>query len=227
MARPRRPLILAAATAAIAVGVLAAPVSAADPRLALVNGIPGERVDVCFGNREVASRVRYGDWFQRVVAPGALVVRFRRAAPGTCQGRVLASQALTLGADDDRTVVGTRRQDKVVWFVNDPVTVGPGAWLSFVRHAADVGPVVFTLSFDSPISPDALPPTFTKGDSDREQGTGQDSFWISATRPNQSEAMAEKHVLVVEGRRGEVILVGDRSSNARFVIINRPTLPAP
>ena len=229
MARPRS-LLIAAVTAAVALGTLAAPVSAADPRLAFVNGMAGTTVDVCVGNVEVKSRLRYGQWVQRIVGTGNQVIRFRNATGGTCAGRVLARQPLTLAEDDDRTVVATKRADKVVWFVNNPAVADPaGTWVDFIRHAADVGEVIITLAFDSPIGPDpaALPPTFAKGDQDREQGTGTDSFWISATRLNQSEAMAEKHVITVEGRRSEVILVGDRPGNARFVIISRSNIPAP
>ena len=118
--RRYRALLVAIGSAVIAAGALAAPVAAVNPRLALVNGIPGRTVDVCVGNSEVRSNLKYGGWVERFVAPGSRTVRFRRAAPGRCQGTVLAQTTLLLVDDDDKTVVGTRRVPKVVVFENLP-----------------------------------------------------------------------------------------------------------
>src|SRR5687767_14200533 len=56
----RRSLLIAAATVSLAIGALAAPAAAADPRVAFLNGIAGKTVDVCVGNNEVKSRLKYG-----------------------------------------------------------------------------------------------------------------------------------------------------------------------
>ncbi len=148
--RRYRGLLVALGSAVIAAGALTAPVAAVDPRLALVNGIPGRTVDVCVGTNEVRSNLRYGGWVERFVGPGSRTVRFRAAAPGTCTGEVLAQTVLLLAEDDDKTVVGTRQvPNKVVVFENLPYVATTLADIEF-RHAGDLGPVNVVQSFASP-----------------------------------------------------------------------------
>lgn len=219
-----RSLIVAAATAALAVGVLGAPAAAANPRLAFVNGIPGKTVDVCIGSTKVRSNLKYGKWFERTVGVGDRVVRFRNAAPGNCTGSQIALELLTLVADDDLTLVGTAKPDKIVVFDNTPVPVG-ATWQRIIRHAADVGPVVMTIETDIVTAPAALPATWNKGAESKLTGATSSQFYITATKVDSIEPLAgPKHALIVEGRRGEVILVGSKPRNARFVLFSRPTL---
>ena len=100
-----------------------------------------------------------------------------------------------------------------------PAPIGPAIYWHSIRHAADVGNVVFALESDSVVS--ALPNAFVKGQEDRETGPNFNSFWLSATRLNQAEPMVVQHFQAVEGRRLEIILVGSKSSNARFVAVYR------
>ena len=221
-----RSLAIAALIVALALGVLAVPTAAANPLLAFVNGIPGTKVDVCIGNQEVRSNLKYGKWFQRSVAPGNRTVRFRRAAPGRCTGRVLGREDLILAADDDLTLVGTRRPDKVVLFDNTPVPVGTTNTV-YVRHAADVGNVAINIGAEGFVTPNALPPEFEKGDEDIF-GLGASSLVLrfAATRVGRLEPLAgPRQYLTIEGRRHEIILVGNKPRNARFVAFARPTLP--
>jgi hypothetical protein len=218
----RRSLIMAAAIVSLTVGALAVPTAAQlPPRIAFVNGIPGTTAEVCIGNNEVKSRLRYGAWFQRIVQPGNRIIRFRRATAGNCNGALLGREDLVLANDDDLTLVATRFSDKVVNFDNTPLPAVPATtWWRSIRHAADVGPVVFATETDS-IVPSVLPDTFAKEDENTTTGGSWTSFWIAATRLDQSKAMVQGHFMVVEGRRGEVILVGTKASNARLVFINR------
>lgn len=162
MRRYRGPLVVVGSVA-IAAAVLAAPVAAADPRLALAKGIPGRKVDVCIGNNEVRSNLKSGGWDERFVGPGSRIVRFRAAAPGKCKGTVLAQRTLLLAEDDDKTVVGTRRAPKAVVFENLPypaVTDG----ISRFRYAADLGPVnVHREGYPGFTEPAAPTPAIAKG----------------------------------------------------------------
>ena len=218
-------LIIAAATASLAIGALAAPVSAQNaPRLAFVNGVSGRTVDVCVGNTEVKSRLRYGAWFQRTFTTGPKVVRFRRAAAGSCTGSILGTENVNLTLDSDLTLVAAKRADKVVAWDNQtsPAAINPNGWLAF-RNGADLGEAVFTRNDGFFVS--ALPPTLGKGEEDRTAGFGNLTFLAAATSLDAAEPLAQGHYQVVEGRRLEVILVGDRAGNARFVAIYRTRIP--
>ena len=227
--RYHKHLAIAAMTSALAIGMLAAPAAAQlDPRVAFVNGIPGRVVDVCIGNNEVRSNLRYGRWFQRVVNPGNPTIRFRVARPGNCTGNVLAQAKLNgLNADDDLTLVATRIPAKVVVFFNTPVPVGNvNVW--YVRHAADVGDAAISFEFEGLLQPNALPPTSTweKGD-ESIVNLGTESFTarFTAARADGLEAIAESRAfLTFPERRHEFILIGTNANNARFVGIARPTL---
>ena len=50
-------------------------------------------VDVCVGNTEVSSRLRYGGWFARSVDPGNRTVRFRAASAAAATGTSSAAHA--------------------------------------------------------------------------------------------------------------------------------------
>ena len=225
----RRSLLIAATTAALTIGALAVPASAANPNVAFLNGIPGKTVDVCVGNQEVKSNLKYGKSAVRTVADGSRTIRFRQARAGTCNGTTLAQRTFDFLEDGDYTVVGTKNSpNKVVVFDNTPVPFSNvcNCWLSFVRHAADVGPVVFQEETTSGVSPTDVPPTFTKGDQNRTQGGSgddDDSFYLTATPLTSIEPIAgPKHFAIVGGRRGEVILIGSSKKNARFATIYRP-----
>jgi hypothetical protein len=210
----------------MAIGALAVPAAAADPRLAFVNGIAGRIVDVCVGNAEVVSRLRFGKFRQEFVEAGDRTVRFRAASPGNCNGNVLAQRTVTLVDDDDMTLVGTARSpQKVVVFDNTPVPVGPGVAGLAIRHAADVAPVAMTLTGAGFIAPSIAPPEWEKGDEIRTT-TASQGLIIAASKPNQvSPFEGPKQFNFREGRRTEVILVGSSTRNARFAVVDRANLP--
>jgi hypothetical protein len=221
----RRSLVIAAATLSLAIGALGGPAAAQEPpRIAFVNGIPGRTVDVCVGNNEVKSKLKYGAWVQRTFNPGIRTVRFRNAAPGRCTGRILGTEQVTLIIDTDLTLVATKLPDKVIEWDNmtPPSAINTLGWMS-IRHAADVGQVVFARETDVIVS--ALPVVFVKGQEVRFVGISNQSFWLTATRIDKALPLAQGHFQVVEGRRLEIILVGTNASNARFVVIYRTPVP--
>jgi len=207
---------------------LASPAAAAAPRLAFVNGIPGKAVDVCVGSRELKSHLRYGRWFEATLGTGERNVKFRQASPGRCKGATLARQTFDLEEDVDGTVVATARSPKIVTFNNKlaPAPTGNINWMA-VRHAADVGSVVFSITSGSTLVPAAPPASFAKASQWKSSfGTGANlPILFSAFKPSAaSPFVGPAQVLTYEGRRHEVILVGSRASNARFVIIVRDTI---
>jgi hypothetical protein len=214
----------------MAIGTLALPAAAAAPRLAFVNGIPGKTVDVCIGNREVKSNLRYGRWFETSVGAGERTVRFRKASPGRCQGRTLARQTFDLEADVDGTVVATTRSPKRTVVFNNrlaPVPEGNVNWVA-VRHAADLGRAVITQHVGFVLAPAAAPTPFHKGEEATESyGASTLAMLFAAYRPSQaSPFIGPSEILTYPGRRSELILVGTRTSNAKFVTIVRDTIPA-
>jgi hypothetical protein len=225
--RKSRTVVLSLAMGVVALGSSAIPVAAANPRLAFVNGIPGKTVDVCVGDTEIKSGLRYGRWFDHTFAPGERRVKFRNASPGTCKGKTLARRTYELEADVDGTIVATAEAPKLVDFDNtlSPAPVGNVNWVA-ARHAADLGAAVITQHVGFAISPSAVPVPFEKGDSWRDTfGTSTLAMLFAAYRPAKgSPFLGPGEVLTYSGRRSEIILVGTRPSNARFVTIMRPTI---
>jgi hypothetical protein len=225
--RRYRGLLVALGSAVIAAGALTAPVAAVDPRLALVNGMPGRTVDVCVGTNEVRSNLRYGGWVERFVGPGSRIVRFRAAAPGKCTGAVLAHTVLLLAEDDDKTVVGTRQApNKVVVFENLPYAATTLAEIRF-RHAGDLGPVNVVQSFAGFAEPAAPPPPIAKSQeipafsANVPFATAYTAFRAGRARPFHDEWYSTG-----TGQRQEVILLGTTVRNDKVVSIRRP-IPAP
>jgi hypothetical protein len=96
-----------------------------------------------------------------------------------------------------------------------------------VRHAADVGSVVFSIVSGSTVAPSAPPVPFAKGSQWKDTwGPGANlPILFSAFKPNRASPLAgPAQVLTYEGRRHEVILVGSKAANARFVTIVRDTI---
>jgi len=225
--RPPRSFGIAALTAALAIGTLAAPaVAQLDPVLALVNGIPGRTVDVCIGNSEVRSGLRYGAFTVRTVGLGSRTIRFRTASPGSCNGNVLAQTTLILVADDDRTVVAARRAPKVVVFDNRPFPPTTNGRATF-GYAGDLGDIHVAPVFIGFSAPAAPPPSFDKGDRSHLAFNVPFAVSYNLFLAGRSQTFRETAFLSIEtGQRLEVILVGSSLRNDRVVLIRRP-IPAP
>jgi hypothetical protein len=235
--RSPRNIILVAATAALSISALGAPVSAeaADKRpLAIVNGIPGQRVDFCLNGKEIKSGARYGGKKTLSVSPGRKVLKIHKKAPGKCKGALLGKRFFKLQTHDDLTFVATmkktaRQPNKIVRFRNNDLGTVPqpseGSGLYVMRHAADIGKVVFHVNEggDFPQPQLAATQPFVKGDqtSPAQITAGSKQFW--ATRGTYSTVVAAAFPLLAATPffRYQLILVGTKLANSRFVAIKQ------
>ena len=169
----------------------------------------------------------YGKWFQRTVAAGDRKVRFRRAAAGRCGGEILGVESLQLGADDDLTLVATRRPDQVVVFDNTPVPLQPASQIS-VHYAGDLGPIVLAIEHFGFTAPSLLPLGFAKGDERRDDfGPVSVGVRLTAFRAGPTEAfLGPLDYITFENRRSAFVIVGTKKRNARVVSLVR-LLPVP
>lgn len=233
-----RKLMLGSAAAALAVTALGAPAAAADDTgtLAIVQGRPGVKVDICIGNKEQKSGAGYGSVLRKdVVGTGPKLIRFfKKNDARNCGGTKIGSKSVDIAAGDDLTIVLTAKAPKVVMFDNTspsdlgeiPPRGGPlgYSWVSWAS-AADFDTNFFydfwnLEGTDIPVSP-AANPVFEKGS--RFTGTPTDSvvFRLWATLPENPGVVAGKRFFTKDERRYEAILVGTRKANAKFVFINR------
>lgn len=214
------------AAVALLGAALVAPASAATAgKFTFVQGQPGVKIDICVGRTEIVSNLPYGKYKVRLISPGSKIIRFAKAAPGTCSGSKVANLARTVGAGDNVTVVSTRFAPKLVVFDdNNDFLPGPGAGRILMRHAADVGEAGFRRTTDEGTpwfpTPTADSP-FTKG----QWGGGN---WTAETRmiwwvhqpPAQTAIAGPVELVVEDGVRHEYILVGTTVNNARFLRID-------
>ena len=240
--RSLRTLLVSGAVTALAITALGAPVGAADTKgtLAIVNGIPGKRVDVCLNGNEIASGLKYGGKvFKNVVPTGNKNLKFFKRDPRTCRGNLLAQEQFPLAAAEDLTIVATKNDPEVVIFSNagfgeipplgPPLGFGVFAW----RSAADLA-TNFKYTFwapdasDVPIGP-TVDPLWVKGDQ-LASATTTDWIWaLRATLPDSPDSIAgPKRVVTRNGHRYEWILIGTHPNNTRFVLLDRAiSAPSP
>jgi hypothetical protein len=246
-----RKLTLAVAAAALAITALGAPAMGADDKgtLVIVNGRPGTKVDICIGNKELASKVPYGGYFRKnVIATGGKMLKFYKKDPRTCAGTLLAKKYLNVVANYDKTIVLTKDAPKVVMFDNySPQYSGeippqgaasPFAYLNWL-HAADL-PANFLYTLwevsvpETPWFPNAkvLPAVnvvWVKGDRYFQPIAGDTYIaTLRATKPEDPETLAEKTALMKVSRRYEWVLLGTSAANAKMIVIDRGvSLPSP
>lgn len=237
MSRRPRTLMLAVATAALAITSIGAPGAAAPGKASVVfiNGAPGRSADVCINGREVRSGLRHGQKLSRSVIAGKKNVRFHVRAPGNCRGALLGRRTVTFAPGGETTIVLTRRSPrKVVVFNRDlaPLAV-PAAppSIGIVRHAADVGPMYISWQLHNfvtapvePVSPALISP-FLKGQSSETLllYPTLPALMILATHPALAadEFIAPRVFPVKLFRRYEWVLVGTNARNARWVAFSR------
>ena len=235
-----RALIIAGAIGALAVTAIGAPVAAADTQgtLAIVNGIPGKRVDVCINGNELRSDLPYGGVFLRnVISTGNKNLKFYERDPRTCRGNVLAQKNVALAAGGDLTIVATKNAPKVVVFSNtglgeDPPAGAPFGFAIFVwRHAAEMPANfkyrVWSPSPEAPVGP-SVDPVWTKGDQVASASLDDYIWQVRATRPEDPDTLAVKKAELQVERRYEWILVGSNAGNVKFVLFSRAiSAPSP
>jgi hypothetical protein len=236
MMRRSRAYLIGSLMAGLAITALGAPAAALETgSVAIVNGMPGGRVDICLGSQEIRSGLRYGGKVFRSPAAGTRVLKVYRADPRKCKGTLLAKKGFTLAAGGDLTLVATVKAPKVVIFDNAGLgtlvpsganVTSPWAW----RHAADIGKVNFRYqsSFVGSgyhrIQPEPyVSYIWRKGDQEISPGPSvADTLRLRATRPGKKAAITtSKAVTLVDGRRNEWYLLGTTVKNAKFVVLNR------
>lgn len=237
-----RGAIVAVLAAMLMITALATPTAAADGKgaVAVVNGIPGERVDVCINGREIESRLAYGGIVSRRLPEGDKVLKVFRADSRTCRGTKLAQKSFALVAapnpGSDFTLVATRHNPmKVVVFDNVGLGVLPHDGAPFAygyiawRHASDHGDVNlhYRLGVGGPIGP-AANPIWQKGNQYLEQ-VGLYALALRATYPEAAGTLARAPLTTTAPeRRYEWYLLGTNKKNAKFIVLTRHvSAPAP
>jgi hypothetical protein len=227
---------VALATCALLFSTLAAPVSAGggSGTAVIVNGIPGQKVDLCINGKEVRSALRYAGHKIITQAAGRKVLKVFRKDGRKCKGKLLAKKPFSMVDGSDLTIVVTKRfPKKVLIFDNAGFGFLPSAptdhALMLFRHAADLGPATFKFGATKPepIEP-VSDPLWHKGDQ-RFRGMAYPVgtvWWLKVTRPNKAAAIAgPDSVELAANRRYERILLGVTTKNAKLAKFSRPILP--
>lgn len=239
-------IIIGAATAALAITALGAPVAAADTTgtLAFVNGRPGPPIDICIGPKEMSSRLGYGKVYEKdVISVGPKVVRYFIANKKRCGGRMVARQVISVTPGTDLTMVLTRRAPNLVTtFDNTYVSAPPthnafpgeipprGAPLTHapvsISNAGDM-PANLLLKGYLPLPEEEVPApaafkVWGKGEHLASYVAAGDLFLVvRATLPGSPATIARRGAYIKASRRYEWILVGTNRLNARMVLIDR------
>jgi hypothetical protein len=228
----RKTWIVGSALAALGCAALAMPTGAADPKgtLAIVNGIPGKRVDVCLNRTEIRSGLRYGGFVLKdTVNTGAKTVRVYARDARRCGGKLLAQTAFPLGAGDDLTIVATKHDPKVLTFDNSGLGeipplgtmngFAPYAWRNAADVSADFSYRLWGGMSDHPVDPSGI---FAKGQENANDGlTPNNAFQFRAIVDGDPDVLKAPIIQTVASHRYEWILVGTARANARFVFIDR------
>ena len=231
--RSIRPLTLAAAAATLAITSIGAPVAAEPtPELVVVQGIPGDRFDLCVNGEEVKRGFRYGHKTKPGVEAGRTKVVLKPRVKGACKGDTIAKLVLDLKATEQPIVVARlRRGQPILHLFSDEKIKAPAPAILFDRavvaaNATSVGTVDGWLStgvsFSSPF------PTFPgiKKGEQRLIGLGLDgtvAAWF--TKPGKVTSLLLPAVQLLQtGKRHHFVLVGTAKGNLRIVTF-RTSLP--
>ncbi len=227
MSRPKT-LLISASMAALLMVAIVVPVAAAQTKLEVVNGIPGQKIDVCVNGREIKSGLPYGKYVAKSTKTTNATVRFYKRDARRCGGKLLAKK--TSGLDDATFVISKRGPGRVRVFDNSFIASPTSALAprSEWRHAADVGVVTFgrhnDLNDPSQLFPAA--DNMAKGQIARVTYTlaaNPDGFTVT-TEVSQLDVPVVKPQphWISPLRRYEWILVGTNLSNAKLIFIERP-----
>jgi hypothetical protein len=220
---------MACAAAVLLLVAAGAPVAAGDGTILFVQGRPGTTVDICVGATEVVSKLAYGEHRVRRLAAGTATIRFTKAEPGACTGRMLVTRRRTVDPDASRTMVLTRFAPKLVVFPETPVG-GSGRNLgTFVlRHAADTGKAGFRYTSDQSIpwypEPSDAEAPFSKGDWGMGSVVaGVRMFWWAHRPATRTVIAGPVEIVVAPSTRHELILLGTAPGNLELIRIDTPT----
>jgi hypothetical protein len=229
-------LIGGLATASL-IAALAAPTTAADTKgtLAIVNGVPGQKVDVCLDGKEIRSGLAYGNKVQRpLVATGDKTIRFYRPDPRRCRGTLIARRQFSLPPAADLTIVVTKNAPRIVVFDNAglgeipplgvPTPFAPFAFRHAADIAADIGYRFWTPpGTDASRTPSAI---FTKGQESRSLNVLSGFVPASLIQARAAivgspQAIVSPIIEIFVSHRYEWVLVGTSYANARWVFMDR------
>jgi hypothetical protein len=223
-------LVIGAAVAALAITALGAPVGASShkTKLAIVNGNPGNTVDVCVNGKEIKSGLKYGKSVTRTTNTPKAKIKLFKPDRRKCGGKRLAVRTIGLA---DATVVFTRQfPNKIVVFDNAllalPLSNGIQARQSY-RHAADVGAVTFEREarIVKPVPIFLAADAALKGQQfNVSSTTGGVTVFVMVTKGGIR--IVRSFVRLLEpATRLEAILVGTGPWNTRWVFIQRNATP--
>jgi hypothetical protein len=231
-----RTIMLTAASAALAITALGAPVTAVEGEgtIGLINGIPGQRIDFCINGKEVRSATQYGGRAYRTLTEGPKRIKIFKADKRKCRGTKIAEKSYLLTANADVVlVVGNKPSKKFTMFDNTDLGTfppdGPPLGYSWMvtRHAATLGPVnIFAAREYSEWPTPGTLPVWRRGDegyryaSREEEGTYQG---VRATRPQKARRIAKSQMVATKNSyRYEWYLLGTNDKNAKFIVWTRP-----
>ncbi len=215
----------------LAVPVMAAPVKG---KMAIVQGNPSAKVDVCINGREIKSKMRFGTKVYRTFPAGLKVLKVTKADPRTCKGKVLAYKAFKFPKGSDFTVVISKKKPQKVMVFDNAYPPGPIVSGShrFFRNASDYGEVTFRHEA-KPITTDpamaATDPTWKKGESTWRylpMGVGgapmSSTTWISDVPMYFPPLVVAGPVwsLLSDGKRYEWIFIGT-TKRPRLLLLKR------
>jgi hypothetical protein len=229
--RRLRKTLLIGAAAAMAVTALGAPAAASHGKgtVGIVNGFPGQKVDICINGKEIRSRVPYGGRAFRTMTPGSKLIKIFKADPRKCRSRKVAQKRIGLVEDADLSYVIGKQAPKFTRFDNMFLGAippnGPDTHFGYVayRHAASLGSVNFHFAVvtDSPIGP-AANPIWQRGDQSAGDVTPGTTYRIRATRPEATSTLAKSRIIEIKhGHRYEWYLLGTKAKNAKFIVWDR------
>ncbi len=227
-------LVAALLVTSLAASAVTAP---AKGKMSIVQGRTGALLDVCVNGKEIESRLRFGGRVFRNFGPGPKVLKFFRAAPGSCRGTKIAQRTVRFPRGSDLTIVVGRRSPKVLVFDNNgaPPSRLPASDLVF-RHAADYRGVTFRQRIDElpddPVEPaaEAEPLIWKRG----REGWGSypllagqplewATTWVSEELPHWPDpvrAAAPKFTMMAGHARYEWIFIG-HADKTRLLVLKR------
>ena len=207
-----------------ALGLGATPAAAVPLRAGdvyIVNGLPGPGLELCIsGSGEVRRNLEYGDRHRASDVSGPHRIALRRASSGACRGKVVVRSRWTFDPDRSYTIVAWKQggglEFKRFGTSLDPTPAGQARFT--FRHTADGVVDFWTDRDDEPLFAAAA-----RGSQFTElmPSVPSDSIYVVwCSRPGSLEPVEGPRVFeTTEGQSVQLITVGTKDSNSRFVVI--------
>jgi len=231
-------VVIGAAVAVLAITAIGAPAAGAvaKGKVAIVQGIPGTKVDICINGKEIKSGLPYGGKKFASLNASQKLLKVYKKNYRTCGGTLLAKKRFDLLPAADLTIVVTRKKPrKVMIFDNSglgfqpsPVVDTAAAW----RYAGNLGTVDFVITYEGITLNNWHPADhvlWTKGDEYQYVialgGDGNNIMMLYVTEPFTEHVFVGPYFThVTPGYRYEWIVVGTNDRNARVVRIKRAVI---